>query len=722
MSPDGTRDTARLEEQIRLLEAENMIMNERAEDVLLLGLMAENLAPLRDVDSIFEILLERVSILYEIPYCGFGNLGSDACEILFEFVPYVGRAADSLLKISPEALETLETGALVCSGENAAASGVEFAVTGVDPTQIILIPSSCRFEHRGIFIFAHDGPDPEFLPRKLVVLQQVIGLATARIDNILLLDELQRINLELESRVQNRTIDLQRTALALETEIAERKHAEKILAGEQHRLRTVVENLPEGVIVLDAEGSVVLANNAVMHARPLTGRVDLGAKMGPIGDRPLKSFLSDATETTWLEISAESDPTLIYEVAVRSLGSHQGSVVVLRDVSEQRIVAENLLRQERLAAMGHLAAGVAHDFNNLIQGVTILAESLLLDNSPDPEPRRSKTREIISLGERSAALIRQILDYSRQTVSRPELVDLQRFVVETLAMLDRLIPETVRLEFETAPGEHLVRIDPTQLQQVLTNLTLNANQAMPDGGEIRVRLWRADATDSLLESLGSKNDRICLSISDTGCGIPPEVQPHIYEPFFTTKERGRGTGLGLAQTYGIVGQNNGRISFESEVDRGTTFTIDFPAEAAQPSKAAYTSAPESAPQGSMERILVVEDDPTLLELTGEILETLGYQPICAADGAEALEIVAETDDPIHLVLSDVAMPGMGGVELAVGLQRCNPTIPIVLMSGYAPDPMGGGFSSENLAAWLQKPFSVNALATTLAGILSGNDD
>lgn len=717
MSSNPPYDPAKLEEQIRLLEAEVALMNERSEDVLLLGLMAENLSPLRSIDSIFEILLERVSILYEIPYSGFASFGSDSCEILYEFVPSTNLALDSRLSVSPEALETLETGALICSGENAAACGVEFEVNGVDPTQIILIPCSSRFEHRGVFIFAHDGPDPEFLPRKLILLQQVIGLATARIDNILLLDELQRMNLELESRVQHRTSDLQRTALALESEIAERKHTEKILAGEQHRLRTVVENLPEGVIVLDAEDRVVLANHAVTRARPLTGTVNVGEKLGPIGDRPLGAFSPDASETTWLEISAESDPPLIYEIAVRSLGSRQGSVVVLRDVSEQRVVAEKLLRQERIAAMGHLAAGVAHDFNNLIQGVTIIAESLLLDEDPDPKSRRSRTREIISLGERSAALIRQILDYSRQTVSRPQLVDLQHFVVETLSMLDRLIPETVRLEFETEPGEHLVHIDPTQLQQVLTNLTLNANQAMPDGGEIRVKLWRTDTDDSSCPD----PERVCLSVSDTGCGIPLEAQPRIYEPFFTTKERGRGTGLGLAQTHGIVGQNNGRISFESEVDRGTTFTIDFPAEAAQPSTNDRSTASGSTPQGNMERILVVEDDPTVRELTGEIVATLGYQPVCAADGAEALEVVAGTDEPIHLVLSDVAMPGMGGVELAVELQERNPTIPIVLMSGYAPDPMGGGFSSENLAAWLQKPFSVNALATTLAGILSGED-
>jgi len=721
MNPDPPRDTAKLEEQIRLLEAEVALMNERSEDVLLLGLMAENLSPLRSIDSIFEILLERVGILYEIPYSGFASFGSDACEILYEFVPTTDRALESHLSISTEALETLESGALICSGANAAAVGVDLDVQEVDPTQIILIPCSCRFEHRGVFVFAHDGPDSEFLPRKLMVLQQVIGLATARIDNILLLDELQRINLELELRVHNRTSDLQRTALELESEIAERRHAEEILAGEQHRLRTMVEDLPEGIIVLDAEDRVVLANHAVLRARPLTGSVNIGGRMDTIGNRPLDAFSPNASETTWLEISVESDPHLIYEVAVRSLGSQQGSVVVLRDVSEQRAVAEKLLRQERIAAMGHLAAGVAHDFNNLIQGVTIIAESLLIDEESDPEVRRSRTREIISLGERSAALIRQILDYSRQTVSRPQLIDLQHFVVETLSMLDRLIPETVRLEFETEPGEHMVRIDPTQLQQVLTNLTLNANQAMPDGGEIRVKLWRTDAADSASEGLGPDHSRVCLSVSDTGCGIPPEAQPRIYEPFFTTKERGRGTGLGLAQTHGIVGQNNGRISFDSEVGIGTTFTIDFPAEAAQPSTEDRLTASGSNPQGSMERILVVEDDPTVRELTGEIVATLGYQPICAANGAEALEVVAGTDDPIHLVLSDVAMPGMGGVELAIELQERNPTIPIVLMSGYAPVPMGGGFSSENLAAWLQKPFSVNALATTLAGILSSTE-
>ncbi len=272
---------------------------------------------------------------------------------------------------------------------------------------------------------------------------------------------------------------------------------------------------------------------------------------------------------------------MIFEVAVRRLGSHhQGSVVVLRDISEQRKVAEPLLRQERIAAMGHLAAGIAHDFNNLIQAITILAESLLLDESGDHPSRKPKTREILAVSERAATLIRQILDYSRQTATRPQLIDLRSFLVETLTMLNRLIPETVRIEIDAAPGEHTIRFDPVQLQQVLTNLTVNSSQAMPNGGEIRVRLWNPSTTrigpGSIAGSEGG--DWVCLSLTDTGCGIPPEARPHIFEPFFTTKERGQGTGLGLAQSYGIIQQNHGRITFETEVGHGTTFTLYLPVE------------------------------------------------------------------------------------------------------------------------------------------------
>jgi signal transduction histidine kinase len=719
MSGRSNDEVAAVNERIRLLEAENQLLNERSEDIILLGLMAEDLNSLRDVESIFKTVLERVSLLYEIPYAGFGSIRRGSVTILHEFALRSDRIPETTLELTPKAVASLDGGALVCSKSLAEAVGLKIAISGLDPAQIALIPCACRYEHAGVFVFSHDGPDPEFLPRKLLVLQQVIDLATGKIDNILLLDELRRLNLDLEERVHERTADLHRTACALETEIAEREHAEAVVAGERHRLRTVLENLPEGVIVLDARNRVVLANGAVVHAAALIDRFEPGDSVSAIGGRPLAEFRSTTAETSWLEVSPASDPEMVCEVAVRPLGQDQGAVVVIRDVSHQRAVATQLIRQERAAAVGHLAAGIAHDFNNLIQAVTILAESLLLDGDPDPEPRQRKTREILALGERAAALIRQILDYSRQTVTKPQLVDLRRFVTETLAMLNRLIPETVRIRFDASPGGHLVRVDPVQLQQVLTNLALNASQSMTDGGEIQVRLRRSTEPAADHDPIGEGPDTawVFLSISDTGCGIPPEIQPHIFEPFFTTKERGHGTGLGLAQTYGIIQQNNGRITFESEVDQGTTFTIQLPAQAGELDiDEPLVRVPP--PRGHHEVVLVVEDDPTVRDLAGELVKELGYEPLCARDGAEALTIVGGGGPTIQLVLSDVTMPGMGGIELATELQHREPSIPIVLMSGYAPDPMSGGFSSPNLAAWLQKPFTVDDLANTLADVLS----
>jgi signal transduction histidine kinase/CheY-like chemotaxis protein len=703
------------------LEAENDILHERAEDVLLLGLVAETIIPLRDIDAIVETLLERVGILYEIPYCAFAQIDGPSPVFRQEFVPHVAHVEGSFLRLAPKAMAALAEGAVVCSAEEAAGDGVELRLNDVEPNQILLIPCACRSRLRGVFIFAHDASDSSVLVRKLIVLQQVIGFATARMDNIRLLDELQLLNVDLETRVNERTVELHRAARALEIEISERRRAEEIVAGERHRLRTVVEHLPEGVIVLDAENRVVLANHAVSAAQPLIGPVETGDELGFILGRPLADFESDADQPLWLEVSSESASSSIFEVAVRRLSNHhQGSVVVLRDISEQRKVAEQLLRQERIAAVGHLAAGIAHDFNNLIQAITILAEGLLLDESGDHPSRKPKTREILAVSERAATLIRQILDYSRQTATRPQLIELRSFLVETLGMLERLIPETVRIEVDAAPGEHTIRFDPVQLQQVLTNLTVNSSQAMPNGGEIRVRLWKPSATRIGPGSIAGSEDGgwVCLSLTDTGCGIPREARPHIFEPFFTTKERGHGTGLGLAQSYGIIQQNHGRITFETKVGQGTTFTLFLPVEYEQAGRSEPKREAPPTPHGNRETILVVEDDPTVRELTGELVEALGYRPLIARNGIEALKMLAAADEEIRLVLSDVAMPTMGGVELAVEMQRRYPSIPVVLMSGYAPDPMGGGFSSSNLAAWLQKPFSVDSLATTLAGILS----
>jgi len=721
MKGSGPRNVASADERIRQLEAENSLLSERSEDVFLLGLMAENLAPLRHVDAIFRTLLERVGELYNIDFCAFARACHGPSAILFAHPSGPAGWKDARFRLSSSAVRQLEDGAMICSGAKAATMGVELEVPGVEPRQIVLVPGNCRAEHQGVFVFAHDGPDPEFLPRKLMVLQQVIGLATARVDNILLLEELRGMNTDLEARVHDRTRDLHQTALALETEIAERRHAEAILEAERLRLKTVMENLPEGVIVLDSRQRVIMANGAVLHAQPLIGAVAHGAPLLDIAGKPLETFVSNTTETSWFEVASEGEPALIYEITVRDLDNGEGSVIVLRDVTEQRIVARNLLRQERMTAMGHLAAGVAHDFNNLIQAVTILAETLLLDAADDPGVRREKSREILSLGERAADLIRRILDYSRQTVSRPELIDVGAFVVETLTMLDRLIPETITIEIEAEPAAHHVHIDPAQLQQVLTNLVLNASQAMPDGGRIRVRLWSTDTLDDAPSEDAGAEGWVCFGISDTGCGIPPEVLPRIYEPFFTTKERGQGTGLGLAQAYGIVKQHNGYISCTSEPGAGTTFTLTFPAGIDDREAAEASKALASVPTGHREVVLVVEDDPTVRELAGELIETLGYVPICAADGAEALDLIDRSEHEFRLVLSDVSMPGMGGVELALTLQERGSAIPVILMSGYAPDPMGGGFSSPNLAAWLQKPFSVRDLATTVAAVIDDHD-
>jgi signal transduction histidine kinase len=721
VSPGHRSGEHSLEERIRLLEAENEILNERSEDVLLLGLVAENIAPIRNVDAIAETLLERVGILYEIPYCAFARIDGPSPVITHEFVAHLDRVEGSILRLTPQAITRLGDGALVCSAADASERGVELTVRDVPCNQILLLPCSCRSQLRGLYVFAHDSLDSTILARKLIILEQVTGLATARMDSIHLLDELTQLNVDLETRVNERTAELHRAARALEIEIAERRRAEEVVAGERHRLRTVVEHLPEGVIVLDAGHRVVLANCATAHAEPLIGPVQPGDELRSVAGRPLADFESDTAEPRWLEVVPESNPTLVFQVAVRALGSPQGgSVVVLRDISEQRRVAEHLLRQERIAAMGHLAAGIAHDFNNHIQAVTILAESLLLDESEDSATRKSKTREILAVGDRAAALIRQILDYSRQTATRPQRIDLRSFLVETLTMLDRLIPETVSIEIDAAPGEHIIRFDPVQLQQVLTNLTVNSSQAMPNGGEIRVRLWRPTATQLGPGSIpgSEREDWICLSVTDTGCGIPPEARPHVFDPFFTTKKRGQGTGLGLAQSYGIIHQNHGRITFETEVDQGTTFTLYLPVDDEAAASPESDSERPPTPLGNRQSILVVEDDPTVRALTGELIEALGYRPICACNGIEGLEILETTEEAIRLVLSDVAMPVMGGVELAVELERRNPSIPVVLMSGYAPDPMGGGFSSPNLAAWLQKPFSVDALASTLAAILS----
>jgi GAF domain-containing protein/ActR/RegA family two-component response regulator len=377
----------------------------------------------------------------------------------------------------------------------------------------------------------------------------------------------------------------------------------------------------------------------------------------------------------------------------------------------------DLMQAQKMEAIGRLAGGMAHDFNNLLTVVHGRSEILLRRLGADPKSR-SDVEAIQHTAVRAAALTRQLLAFSRKQVLQPMVLSLNSAVTDAAAMFRRLIGEDINLVVIPGAGLDRVKADPTQLEQILINLAVNARDAMPRGGRLVIETADVELGEAFVgKHPGSRpGPHVVLSVTDSGVGISPEVQAHIFEPFFTTKEKGKGTGLGLATVYGIVKQHEGYIGVQSAPGRGATFSIYLPRVEEVQDPPATQRAAAGAPGGS-ETILLVEDEDEVRELAREILEMNGYTVLDAASGAEALRVCRQRQDPIHLLLTDVVMPGMSGPELARQAEALRPEAKVVYVSGYTDDALGRHGVLEPGIILLAKPFTPDSLLGAVRGAL-----
>jgi PAS domain S-box-containing protein len=389
-----------------------------------------------------------------------------------------------------------------------------------------------------------------------------------------------------------------------------------------------------------------------------------------------------------------------------------------RDVTEQRNLEEQFRQAQKMEAVGQLAGGIAHDFNNLLTAI-LGNTQLLLRDLPPGDAMRGDVEEIRKASERAASLTRQLLAYSRRQMLQPEVLDLNVVVAEMEKMLRRLIGEHIALVTVLSPDLGAVRADPNQIEQVLVNLAVNAQDAMANvgGGKLTIETANVDLDDAFAQAhLGSvPGPYAMIVVSDTGCGMDATVRAHLFEPFFTTKEVGKGTGLGLATVYGIVKQSDGYISVHSEPGRGSNFKIYLPRIAA-PAGPAPAPA-KSGPGRGTETILVVEDEPAVLALSRRALEAQGYVVLAASDPSAAMRLVELHGGTIHLLLTDVVMPGLSGRVLADRLAARRPGIRVLYMSGYPGDAVVQHGELPPGSAFLQKPFSPDALARKVRDVL-----
>ena len=512
--------------------------------------------------------------------------------------------------------------------------------------------------------------------------------------------------------------------------ITARKRADEA----QARLATAVEQAAETIVITDPQGTIVYANPAFEKITGYTRTEALGQN-----PRILKSDKHDAAfyKLMWDTLNAgqvwsgriinkRKDGKLIEEEATLSpvydtAGKLINFVAVKRDVTHEVALEAQNRQAAKMEAIGQLAGGVAHDFNNKLQIILGCAE-VILDGLPEDHALRADLQEIQHAARHSADLTRQLLAFSRKQMIAPVNLDVNATLSGSMKMFTRVLGENIRLSFTLARENWRVFMDPMQFDQLLANLTVNARDAIAGTGNISIAVanvsFRANDGSDKPEFV-APGDYVTLAISDDGVGMTQEIQSHIFEPFFTTKGVGKGTGLGLATVYGIVKQNNGSITVRSAPGQGTTFTLYLPRVAAAESSAATTKAAAHKPTGS-ETILLVEDEDSVLTLVTRTLEQQGYHVLTAATPQAALAICQSYKEKIHLLLTDVIMPVIGGKELADRVEALRPDIRVLFMSGYTADLMELHGHLPDGIRILQKPFTGATLAQRIRAALDAH--
>ncbi|MGA8618434.1 MAG: ATP-binding protein [Candidatus Sulfotelmatobacter sp.] len=506
--------------------------------------------------------------------------------------------------------------------------------------------------------------------------------------------------------------------------------AQEGLRRSEMNFRSLVTHAPYGICRCDATGKLLDLNPALLSMLGYSSAVELlGTHLGELyADTQhwfeLADHLRAAEPFNGLIVDwKRKDGTgTVVRVSGRTVfddGEGKTFELFAEDVTERRALEQQLQQSQKMEAVGRLAGGVAHDFNNLLMVISGYSEFLLDRLGPDPA-LRAPAQEIASAAGRASSLTRQLLAFSRKQMLAPKILDLNGVVTENLKMLTRMIGEDIELVMTPAAGLGAVRADAGQIEQVIMNLAVNARDAMPSGGKLTIETSNIslDEEYARFHAPLKPGNYVMLAISDTGAGMDSETQSHIFEPFFTTKGP-KGTGLGLSTVYGIVKQSGGYIWAYSELGKGTTFKIYLPrvAEIAE-SPAQVAAATESVPiEPGTETILVVEDEANLRYLARQFLEKQGYRVIEAADGAVAMQIAVAHEGVIHLLLTDVIMPGMNGRELAQRISEIRPNTKVLYMSGYTENVIGRNGTLDAGIRLLQKPFTLRDLQSRVREVL-----
>ena len=511
--------------------------------------------------------------------------------------------------------------------------------------------------------------------------------------------------------------------LALVRNLTGEKEVEAARRRAEARYRTLYEHAPLGVALVAPDGTVLGVNPALqrllgwadLEFGTVTGQElihpdDQDEAFGQLNRLVAGEIDSYARETRLLRSDGGYTPVRVHaSISQEEEGDAPLIITLVEDTSDRVALEQQLRTIARMESIGRLAGGIAHDFNNLVTVINGHTE-MLLEETTDEDPRHEDLSDILKAGRRAAALTGQLLAFSRRTVLETRIMDLNQVLDETRSILTRTLGEDVELALQPGELQSRIQVDRSQLEQVVLNLVVNARDAMPQGGRLSIKTSETELDAEFVElHPGSQPGRyVCLEVSDTGQGMSQDLLDYIFEPFFTTKPPGSGTGLGLATVYGIVKQSMGYIQVESQVGEGTSFFIYFPARDPVEHSAGNREAPRAT--GGNETVLLVEDDTAVRSLAERVLVLQGYRVITAADGREGLEQAAAYEGPIHLLVTDVIMPRIGGRELAERMAEERPGTPVLFISGYTDDALLRHGVREGEVRMLYKPFTAGEFA------------
>jgi PAS domain S-box-containing protein len=513
-------------------------------------------------------------------------------------------------------------------------------------------------------------------------------------------------------------------------DITERKRAEALLRAAEERYRSIIQNAVYGIYLSSPEGKFIEVNPALVRMLGYDSAQELMAvdivndiyvdkdERARLVNHHRDSKSLDGIEVRWKRKDGRVIDVRLSGAFLRDeSGQNKGVEVIVEDITERKLLEEQLRQSQKMEAIGRLAGGVAHDFNNLLTAINGYAEVVLMQLTQNNLLYKD-IEEIRKAGQRAASLTNQLLAFSRRQIIQPRVLNINSVINDSLKMLRRLIGEDIELLTSLSPEAKRIKADPGQIEQVIMNLAINARDAMPQGGRLTIETRNVYLDEGFARKhSGARLGRyVMLAISDTGCGMNQETRLRVFEPFFTTKDVGKGTGLGLSTVYGIVKQSGGHIQVESQVGAGAVFRIYLPMVDQEAEEQSSKPAASSNLTGS-ETILIVEDEESVRKLARIILTVQGYTVIEAASGPEALEMVRKS--PVDLLITDVVMPQMSGRELAERFSREHPTMKVLYISGYLDEVMGHHGVIDTGLPLLTKPFSPEALTEKVRVVLDG---